>query len=122
MKKDQNLANKNIYCKNSSGKPLPDNYNNYRQQSLYRKTYRGDLKIEELLNISHNIDIVDQTVKITNIEIIIQDQTQTEVITQIIIEIVLIQTLEIDINQTTVLKIPHIIKMGKNQTIEIDNR
>ena len=27
MKKDQNLPNKNIHSKNSSGKPFPDNYN-----------------------------------------------------------------------------------------------
>ena len=32
MKKDQNLPNKNIHSNNSSGKPLPDNYNTSRQQ------------------------------------------------------------------------------------------
>ena len=41
MKKDQNLPNKNIYKNNSSGKPLPDNYNASRQQSRYRYNYRG---------------------------------------------------------------------------------
>ena len=41
MKKDQNLLNKNIHSNNSSGKPLPDNYNTSRQQSAYKKNYRG---------------------------------------------------------------------------------
>ena len=41
MKKDQNSPNKNLYSNNSSGKPLPDNYNTSRQQSAYRYNYRG---------------------------------------------------------------------------------
>ena len=41
MKKDQNLPNKNIHKNNRSGKPLPDNYNKYKQQSTYQNNYRG---------------------------------------------------------------------------------
>ena len=71
--------------------------------------------------MSHKIDIVDQTVKITKIGIIIQDQIQTEVITQTTIELVLIQTIEIDIIQRTIPEVPHIIEIGITQTIEIYN-
>ena len=46
----------------------------------------------------------------------IQDQTQTKVITPITIEIVHIQTPEIDIIQMTVLEIPHIIETETIQT------
>ena len=80
-----------------------------------------DLQIDEIHKISHKIDIVAQTVKIINIEIIIHDQTQTEVFTQIKIQIFLIQTLEIDIIQMTVPEAPHIIETGITQTLEIDN-
>ena len=104
----------------TSSKPLPDNYNTSRQQSPYR-TIAEDLQIEEIFEISHKIDIVGQTVKTINNEVNIQDQTQTEVTTQIIIEIVLIQTLEVDIIQTTVPEIPHINEAGTTQTISIDN-
>ena len=41
MKKYQNLPNKNIHSKNSSGKPLPINSNYSRQQSPYNPNYRG---------------------------------------------------------------------------------
>ena len=51
---------------------------------------------------------------------IIQDQTQTEVITPITKEIVHIQTLKIDIIQTTVLEIPPIIETETTQTMGID--
>ena len=47
MKKDQNLPNKIFHNHNSSRKPLPDNYNNYRQQSTYRITVTEDLLIED---------------------------------------------------------------------------
>ena len=56
-----------------------------------------DLQIKEVHVVSHKVDIVDQTVKTTNIEIIIQDQTQTETITQIITGIVQTQIPDIDI-------------------------
>ena len=52
MKKDQNHQSKNIHSKISSGKLLPDNYNNYRP---YRNNYRGrfpDQKISQ--NFSQN--------------------------------------------------------------------
>ena len=41
MKKDQNLPNKNIHSKNNSGKPLPNNSNYSRHQSLYNSNCRG---------------------------------------------------------------------------------
>ena len=58
MKNDQNLPNKNNHSNNSSRKPLRGNYNVSRQQSPYRYNYFGISH-----EISHKIDIVDQTVK-----------------------------------------------------------
>ena len=52
-------------------------------------TTAEDLQIEEIHKISHKIDIVDQTVKTTKIEITIKHQTQTEVTFQIVIDFIL---------------------------------
>ena len=41
MKKDQNLPNKNIQRKNSSGKPLPTSSKVSRNQSPYNSSFRG---------------------------------------------------------------------------------
>ena len=41
MKRDQKLPNKNIHSNNSSEKPLPNNSNYSRIQSLYNSSYRG---------------------------------------------------------------------------------
>ena len=71
MKKDQNLPNKNIHSINSSGKPLPNNSNYSRNQSPYNQN-------NEIHEISHKIDIVDQLAKITSLETTIHDQIQTE--------------------------------------------
>ena len=80
-----------------------------------------NLQIEEIHKNSQKIDLIDQTVKITNIETIIQDQIRTDFITQLIIETVLIQNLELDIIQMTVPEIPHKIETGITQTIETDH-
>ena len=48
-------------------------------------TTAEDLQMEEI----HKIDIVDQTVKTTKIEITIKHQTQTEVTFQIVIDFIL---------------------------------
>ena len=94
MKKDQSLANKNVQSNNSSGKPFPDSYSNYRPKSPYQNSFAEVYQTEEFHKIIHKTDVADQRVRIIGIEKIIQDQTQIEVITQITIEIVLIQTLE----------------------------
>ena len=62
-------------------------------------TIAKDLQIKETHEISLRIDIDDQTLRTINIESTIRDQTQTEVTTQIITEIVQTQTPEIEINQ-----------------------
>ena len=80
-----------------------------------------DLQIKEIHVISHKIDIIDQTVKTINIEIIIQDQTQTEATTQIIAGIVQTQTPKIYIIQTTVLETPHTIETETIQTTGTDS-
>ena len=71
-----------------------------------------DLQIKEIQEISHKADIV---------EIIIQDQTQTDAITQIITEIVQTQTPERDIFQMIVLETPHTKDTETNQTVGTDN-
>ena len=72
MKKDQKLPNKVIHKNVNSGKQLPDNYNNYRQQSPYGNDYHNlqieDLQIEEVRKISHKTGIADLIVKIISIE------------------------------------------------------
>ena len=76
-----------------------------------------DLQIKEIRNISHKIDRVDQTVKIINIEIIFEDQTQIEAIIQIITGIVQTQTPETDTIQMIVLETPHTLETEIIQTI-----
>ena len=71
-------------------KPLDNNH-------LTEIIIAEDPQIEEIHNISHRIDIFDQTVKTIKIEISIQEQTQTEKTTQITIGIVHTQTSKIDI-------------------------
>ena len=77
MKKDQNLPNKNIHSKNSSGKLLSNISNYSRQQSAFNTNYRGQSPFQKSQEIFHKTDIVDQTVEIVKIEITIQDQIQT---------------------------------------------
>ena len=79
-------------------------------------TIAKNLQITENHEISQKLDIVDQTVKIINVEKTIQDQTQSEVTTQITMEIVHTQTPEIDIIQTTILEIPQVTKTETTQT------
>ena len=93
--------------------PLDNNYQ--------KITIAEVLQIKETHDISHKIDIVDQTVKTINIEIVIQDETQTEVTTQITLGIAYSQSPEIDNIQTTVLEIPQITETETTQTIGIDN-
>ena len=84
-------------------------------------TIAEDRQIKGIHKISHEIDIVDQTVKRNNIEITIQDQTQTKITTQITLRIVHTQTPEKDIIRTTVLENPHTKETETTQTIGIDN-
>ena len=78
MKKDQNLPNKNIHSNNSSGKPLPDNYNDFSQQSSYRNNYLGsspDRRNSQ--NFSQNRYSRSNNQN-NQYQIIIRDQTQTK--------------------------------------------
>ena len=94
--------------------PLDNNH-------LTEITIAEDLQIKEFQKNSHKIDIVDQTVKLISLEIIIQDQTRTQVTTQITIGINHTQTTKLDIIQTTVLQILHTTESEITQTIGIDN-
>ena len=121
MKKDQNSPNKTftvtINQENQSLITIIPLDNNH----LTEITIAVDLQIKEIHEISHKIDIVDQTVETINIEITIQDQNQTEVITQNTTEIVQIQTPELDIIRTIVLEILHLTVTETTKTIGIDN-
>ena len=121
MKKDQNSPNKTftvtINQENQSLITIIPLDNNH----LTEITIAVDLQIKEIHEISHKIDIVDQTVETINIEITIQDQNQTEVITQNTTEIVQIQTPELDIIRTIVLEILHLTVTETAKTIGIDN-
>ena len=97
MNKDQNLPNKNYQSNNSSEKPLPGSYNNYRSQSLYQNIFRRN-----------------KIVRIINIEIITQDQTQLEVIFRTIIVIVRIHTLGSETIPKTVRETHHTIENYSN--------
>ena len=94
MNKDQNLPNKNYQSNNSSGKPLPDSYNNYRSQSPYQNIFRRRSPDRTNSQSYSQNRYRDQIIRIINIEIITQDQTQLEVIFRTIIVIVRIHTSE----------------------------
>ena len=76
-----------------------------------------DQQNNEILEISHKIDIVDQIAKITNIETTIHDQIQTE---QNFLTPVLIQILGIDTIQTIDYVIHHKIEIENTQITEIE--
>ena len=82
--------------------------------------FAEDPRTEETHKNFHKTDIVDQTVKITNIAIITQDQTQIEVIIRTIIEIFLIQTLGTDTILKIVQEIHHKIEIKIIQTMETE--
>ena len=77
MKKDPNLPKKNIriinHSNNSSRKSIPDSYNNYRQQSPYRITFRGR-------SPNSRIVIANRIIKTINIAINFQDRIQIDMI------------------------------------------
>ena len=73
MKKDQNLPNKNIYSKNSSGKPLPATQIIQEINHHITPVIEVDRPNKIIYEISLKIDIVDRIVKITKIEINIHD-------------------------------------------------
>ena len=77
MKKDQKLPNKNIHTINSSRKPLPNNSNYSRNNHPIIPNIEEDHHTKKIHKISHKTDIVDQIVKIVNIEITIQDKIQS---------------------------------------------
>ena len=90
MKKDQKIAKqKYSFQKNHSQISIITIDNN--DPTII--TLAGDLQIKEFYNISHKIDIAGLILQIINFKSAAQDQTQTEVFTQIIIETVCIQML-----------------------------
>ena len=68
MKKDQSLANKNVQSNNSSGKPIPDSYSNYRPKSPYQNAFAEVYQTEEFHKIIHKTVVADQRVRIIGIE------------------------------------------------------
>ena len=68
------LPNKNIHSLNSSGNYSLITIIPLENSHLTEITTAENLQIEEIHKVSHKVDIVDQTVKTINVEIIIQDQ------------------------------------------------
>ena len=116
MKKDQNLPNKTIHSNNSQITIITIDYN-----YLTKKIIAEDLRLDKIHKTSHKIGIADLIFEIINVGTTTNDPTQTEVITQIVIETVPIQTLGIYIIQTTILETPHLTKTETIQTKEVDN-
>ena len=86
----------------------PSNRNNFCARS------------DKIYNITCRTDIADQIAKTNSIKIITQDQTQTEVIIQIITRIFFIRILGINTVPKTVQEIHVTIKIETIQTIEIE--
>ena len=125
MKKGQNLPNKNIHNSNSSGKRLSKTQIILDNNHLIIKIIEEDHQIKEIQEISHKTDIVDQIVKIVNIEINIRDQIQIDLnfrfmpITIQILEINMIQTIDLEPLHKKEIEIIPIIGIETIQMIEI---
>ena len=81
-------------------------------------TIEENLRIKKIHEISHRIDIVDQTVKTIDIKIIVQDQIQIEATVRTSLKTVPVQILVIDTIQTIDLETPHTFETP--QTIETE--
>ena len=92
MKKPKSTK-KTIHSNKSSGKLFQTARITTDNNYLAKKIFAEDLQTEEFHKIFRKIDIADRIVTRINIAILTQDQNQREKITQIIIEIVPIQTL-----------------------------
>ena len=91
----------------------------FKDQNLLVETvFAEDRQIEEFHKIIHKIIIADPIVKIISIEIIIRDQTQIEVNTQIIIETILIQFFETH----TTLMIDKKLNQNQNQNFSLKKK
>ena len=80
-----------------------------------------DLRIKEIHEISHRIDIVNQTVKTIHIKIIFPDQIQIEATIRISLKTVPVQILVIDTIQTIDLETPCTIETKIIRIIETDS-
>ena len=109
MKKDQNLPNKNFHSNNSSGSRFHITQITLDNNHLKIRTIEEDHQIKETHEISHKTDVVDQIVEIVNIEMTIQDQTQTNLKFRLMP--VPIQTLQIEIIQIIDLETLHLIEI-----------
>ena len=67
MKKDQSLPNKNLYCNNRSGKPLPNDTNYTRNQSPYNSSHHIGI-ITVTLTLDIDTEVVHQNIKDTVIK------------------------------------------------------
>ena len=118
MKKDQNLAIKNIQKKKIQQKNLQITEITLDNNHSIIRTIEDDHQINKIHKISHKTDIVDQIVETVNIEITIQDQIQTNL--NFCLMPVPIQILEIESNQIIDLETLHIKEIEIIPTIGIE--
>ena len=124
MKKDQTLPNKKFTVTTLQANHFLTIIMSLDSNHPTDITNVEDLRIKEFHEISHGIDIVDQTVKTIDIEIIIQDQIQTEATIRTSLKTVPVLTLVIHTIQTIDLEIPHtketeIIQIKETDSIKI---
>ena len=117
MKNDQNLPNKNIHSNNSSVNHFQETQTTQEINHQITQVIEVDRPNEEIHEISHKIDIVDQIDKITSIETTIHDQIQTE---QNFLIPVPSQILGIDTIQTIDHVIHHTVERETTQITEIE--
>ena len=118
MKKDQNLPNKNIYSKNSSGKPLPGKSNYSRNQSPYNSSYRGRSPEQRNLRNFYQNRYCRSNSQNNQIRKTIHDRIQTQ--QNLFMHPVCIQTQGIDTIPTIDHENHHIIDRETFQTIGIE--
>ena len=80
-----------------------------------------DLQIKKIHKISHKTDIIDQTVKTIDIELIIQDQIQVIATIRTSLKTIPVQTLVIDTIQTIDPETPHTVETEFIRNIETDS-
>ena len=115
MKKDQNLPNKIKHSNNSSVNHFQVTQITQEINHHITQVIEVDRPNEEIHEISHKIDIVDQIAKIISIETTIHDQIQTE---QNCLIPVPIQILGIDTIQTIDHVIHHTLEIETTQITE----
>ena len=120
MKKDQNLPNKHLNSKNSSGKPLPKNTITQGINHHITQVIEEDHQNEETHKILHKIIIIDPIDEITiRDQIPMQHNLFLDPVPNQTQEINLIPIINHETHHTTEIETIHIIEIEVIRTIEI---